>query len=86
MIRTTQTGAVIVLQEYGSFKEYSLKDTDIYEVGPFEHAQERLDGVTMGRFTIMTKTGRPFEAFGSTQDYDGVIKILLKMKYSEGNK
>ena len=86
MIRNTSAGIIIVLQEYGSFKEYSLKDTDIFEVGPFENAQERPDGVTVGQFTVGTRTGRPFKAFGSTRDYNDVIKILLKMKYKQNDK
>ena len=86
MIRDTQAGTIIVLQEYDSLKEYSLKDTDIYEVGPFENAQERPDGVTVGQFTVGTRTGRPFKAFGSTRDYNDVIKLLLKMKYKQSDK
>ena len=78
MIRATQTGTMVVLREYGSLEEYSFSHTDVYDVGPFEDTKKMPNGTMLGRFTVRTKSGRPFKAFGSTQDYNDVIKIILK--------
>lgn len=70
---------MIVLTENETYEQYSFSDDQITGVGKF-HARSPVDDdeeIKMGTFEVRTTTGRKFEAVGTIQDYDRVLKAIF---------